>query len=261
MNDGPALRAADIGIAMRIKGTDVARQASDMVLTDDNFASIVAAIEEGRIIFGNIRRSVFYLLSTNAGELITWTAAILMGVPLPVVAVQTLWINLVTDGVCAIPLSVEPKHSNVLEKPPQRKKSGIVYSGMLMRILFTASFMALGTILAFRWALDRVGLDEARTIAFCVLVAFQWFNALNARSDRQSLFKLGLFSNRLLLGGILLAVALQMMVVYAPPFQRLFYTVPLSLGDRAIVVLVAGVVLLVEELRKLIAPRIFSRDK
>lgn len=261
VNDGPALRAADIGVAMGIKGTDVAREASDMVLTDDNFASIVAAVEEGRVIFGNIRRSVFYLLSTNVGELFTWIVAIATGMPLPVVAVQILWINMVTDGVCTVPLSLEPRHSNVLAEPPRRRDSGILYSGMVLRITFIALFMATGTLLLFRWELPRVGQDEARTMAFCLLVAFQWLNTLNARSDQQSLFKLGLFSNRLLLGAIGLAILLQMMVIYAPPFQRLFYTVPLSIQDWGVVVSVAAGIFVLEELRKLIAPRIFSRGK
>jgi len=260
VNDGPALRAADIGIAMGIKGTDVAREASDMVLTDDNFASIVAAVEEGRVIFSNIRRSVFYLLSTNMGELFTWIIAIVAGIPLPVVAVQILWINLVTDGVCTIPLGLELKHRNVLAEP-RRTKSGIVYSGMLWRIAFIALIMSMGTFFIFRWELPRVGLEEARTIAFSMLVAFQWFNALNARSDQQSLFRLGLLSNRLLLGGIGLAILLQAMVIYAPPFQKLFYTVPLSLEDWGVVVLIAGGIFVAEELRKLIAPRIFNRGK
>jgi Ca2+-transporting ATPase len=261
VNDGPALRAADIGIAMGIKGTDVAREASDMVLTDDNFASIVAAVEEGRVIFSNIRRSVFYLLSTSMGELFTWITAILLGIPLPVVAVQILWINLVTDGVCTIPLGLEPKHRNVLEEPPRRAKAGIVYSGMLWRIAFIAMFMSIVTLFIFKWELPRVGLEEARTIAFTMLVAFQWFNALNARSDQQSLFKLGVFSNRLLLAAIVLAVLLQVMVIYAPPFQKLFYTVPLALEDWGVVVLIACGIFVVEEVRKLIAPRIFNRGK
>jgi len=261
VNDGPALRAADIGIAMGIKGTDVAREASDMVLVDDNFASIVAAVEEGRVIFGNIRRSVFYLLSTNMGELFTWIAAILAGIPLPVVAVQILWINLVTDGVCTIPLGLEPKHTNVLAEPPRKPKAGIVYRGMLLRIAFIALFMSLGTFFQFRWELPRVGLEEARTIAFCTLVAFQWFNALNARSDQQSLFKLGLFSNRLLLGGIGLAILLQLMVIYVPVFQKVFYTVALDLGDWGIVILIAGSIFVADEIRKLVAPRIFSPRK
>ena len=263
VNDGPALRSADIGIAMGIKGTDVAREASDIILTDDNFASIVSAVEEGRVIFGNIRRSVFYLLSTNVGELLTWTLAILAGIPLPIVAVQILWINLVTDSVCIIPLGLEPKHSNVLEEPPRRAKAGIVYRGMLARIAFVALFMAIGTFLVFRlrWELPVFGEDAARTMAFSVLVAFQWFNALNARSDQQSILKLGFFGNRLLLGGIGLAILLQVMVIYAPPFQRLFGTVPLNVNDWIVIVLVAGSVLVVEEVRKLVAPRLFDRGK
>lgn len=261
VNDGPALRSADIGVAMGIKGTDVAREASDMVLTDDNFASIVAAVEEGRVIFGNIRRSVFYLLSTNMGELFTWTLAILAGIPLPVVAVQILWINLVTDGVCTIPLGLEPRHSNVLEEPPRRVKAGIVYAGMLFRIVFVAIFMSAGTFLIFQWELPRVGLEEARSIAFCVLVAFQWFNALNARSDRESLFKLGLFSNPWLLVGIGGAVVLQLVIIYLPVFQGLFYTVPLGLEDWGVVILVTGSIFLAEEMRKAAAPRLFDRGK
>jgi Ca2+-transporting ATPase len=261
VNDGPALRSADIGIAMGIKGTDVAREASDMVLTDDNFASIVSAVEEGRVIFSNIRRSVFYLLSTNIGELFTWITAIVAGVPLPVVAVQILWINLVTDGVCTIPLGLEPKHRNVLAEPPRRTRAGIVYSGMLWRIVFTALMMSLGTFFVFRWELPRVGLTEARTIAFAMLVAFQWFNALNARSDQQSLFRLGLSGNRLLIGGIGLAVLLQAAVIYLPPLQKIFYTVPLGLGDWGVVVLVAAGVFAIEEVRKLVVPRLFSWGK
>lgn len=261
VNDGPALRSADIGIAMGIKGTDVAREAADMVLTDDNFASIVAAVEEGRVIFSNIRRSVFYLLSTSIGELFTWIAAVVAGIPLPVVAVQILWINLVTDGVCTIPLGLEPKHRNVLAEPPRRAKAGIVYSGMLWRIVFIALIMSMGAFFIFRWELPRVGLAEARTITFATLVAFQWFNALNARSDQQSLFRLGLFGNRLLIGGIGLAILLQMMVIYLSPLQKVFYTVPLGLGDWGVVVLIAAGVLVVEELRKLVMPRLFNRGK
>ncbi|MBI2847753.1 MAG: cation transporting ATPase C-terminal domain-containing protein, partial [Chloroflexi bacterium] len=183
---------------------------------------------------------------------------VVAGIPLPVVAVQILWINIVTDGICTIPLGLEPKHSNVLAEPPRRAGAGIVYRGMLTRVVFIALFMSMGTFLVFRWEMQRVGLDEARTIAFSMLVAFQWFNALNARSDRQSLFKLGVLSNRVLIGGIGLAIILQAMVIYAPPLQRLFHTVPLSLSDWGVVVLMAGGLLLVEEVRKLIAPRLFS---
>lgn len=261
VNDGPALRSADIGVAMGIKGTDVAREAADMILTDDNFASIVAAVEEGRVILSNIRRSVFYLISTSMGELLTWTFALLAGIPLPVVAVQILWINMVTDGVCTIPLGLEPKHSNVLAEPPRQARTGIVYSGMLLRIFFAALFMSLGAFLIFKWAWPRVGLEKARTIAFGILVAFQWFNALNARSDQKSLFKLGILTNRWLIGGIGLAVILQVGVIYIPFMQKLFYTVPLGWNDWLVIISLAASILLAEEIRKIIAPRIFSRGK
>jgi len=261
VNDGPALRSADIGIAMGIKGTDVAREAADMVLTDDNFASIVSAVEEGRVIFSNIRRSVFYLLSTSIGELFLYIAAIIAGMPLPLVAVQILWVNLVTDGVCTIPLGMEPKHSNVLAEPPRRAKSGILYNGMLWRIIFMALIMSMITFSIFGWSLAGAGLEKARTIAFTLLVAFQWFNALNARSDRQSIFRLGFFSNRPLIGGIALAVLLQIMVIYLPPLQQVFYTVPLDLSDWGLIVLIALTLLAIDELRKLIAPSLFNRGK
>jgi Ca2+-transporting ATPase len=261
VNDGPALRAADIGIAMGMKGTDVARESSDMVLTDDNFASIIAAVEEGRSVFANIRRSVFFLVSTSAGELLTWIASIIAGIPFPLVAVQILLTNMVTDGVCTIPLGVEPKHADVLEEPPRHPKAGIVYSGMLLRIIFIAILMAAGLFFVFRWQLPEVGLEKARTIAFSILVSAQWFNALNARSEQRSLFRVGLFKNRWLLGGIGLAVLIQLAVVYLPPLQRVFYTVPLDIKDWGLVLLVASSVLVTEEVRKAVAPRIFSRGK
>lgn len=140
-------------------------------------------------------------------------------------------------------------------------KAGILYGGMFLRITFVAIFMSLGTFFLFKWELPRVRLEEARTIAFCVLVAFQWVNALNSRSDQQSIFKLGLFSNRWLIGGIGLAILLQLMVVYLPIFQKLFYTVPLGMDDWAVVILVAGSIFVAEEVRKAIGPRVFSRGK
>jgi Ca2+-transporting ATPase len=261
VNDGPALRSADIGIAMGVKGTDVAREASDMVLTDDNFASIVSAVEEGRVIFGNIRRSIFYLLSTNVGELLTWIIAIVAGIPLPLAAVQILWVNLVTDGVCTLPLGVEAKHGDVLDAPPRRKNEGIMHMGMFLRIAYLALFMAFGTYFLFKWELGRTGLVEARTIAFCALVAFQWFNALNARSATRPLFRLGVLSNKWLAAGLGLAVALQAAVVYVPFLQRLFHTAPVGIRDWGIVLIVTFSVYAIEELRKLAAPNLFKRGK
>ncbi|MFC1964007.1 cation-translocating P-type ATPase [Chloroflexota bacterium] len=261
VNDAPALRTANIGIAMGIKGTDVAREASDMVLADDNFASIVSAIEEGRVTFSNIRRSVLYLTSTATGEMITWFMVLLAGLPLPVVAVQILWINMVADGVCAIPLGMEPKHADVLDEPPRNPKTGIIYRGMLYHILFLGVVMAIGTFILFSRQLPSLGLEQARSVAFCTLVAFQWFNAFNARSDRLSIFKLGFWSNRWLLVGLSIGIVLQIMVVYAPPLQRLFYTTPLDVYQWAIVIGVAAIILVAGEIRKAIAPHLFETGK
>jgi P-type Ca2+ transporter type 2C len=261
VNDAPALRAADIGVAMGIKGTDVAREASDIVLADDNFTSIVSAVEEGRIIFSNIRRSVLFLLSTSLGELFTWAIVLLAGLPLPVAAVQILWINLVTDGACVTPLGIEPKHGDVMNKPPQDPKSGILYSGMLYRMLFLSLIMAGGTVGLFYWELQASGLDQARSMAFCTIVGFQWFNALNSRSTHLSVFKIGFFSNRWLMIGIPVAIALQLVVIYTPPLQDLFNTVPLNASQWGIVIGASASVWILEEIRKAVVPHIFDRGK
>jgi P-type Ca2+ transporter type 2C len=261
VNDAPALRAADIGIAMGIKGTDVAREASDIVLADDNFTSIVSAVEEGRIIFNNIRRSVFFLLSTSLGELFTWAMVLLAGLPLPVAAVQILWINLVTDGACVTPLGIEPKHGDVMNKPPQDPKSGILYTGMLYRMIFLSLIMAGGTVGLFYWELQTSGLDQARTTAFCTIVGFQWFNALNSRSTHFSVFKIGFFSNRWLMIGIPAAIVLQLLVIYTPPLQNLFHTVPLNASQWGIVIGVSSSIWILEEIRKVVLPRLFDKGK
>jgi len=261
VNDAPALRSADIGVAMGVKGTDVARESSDMVLTDDNFTSIVSAVEEGRIIFSNIRRSVFFLLSTSVGELMTWAMVILVGMPLPVFAVQILWINLVTDGACVTPLGIEPKHGDVMVNPPQNPNSGILYTGMLYRILFLAVIMAGGTVILFSRQLQSISLEQAQTIAFCTIVSFQWFNALNARSTHRSIFKVGFFNNRWLLVGLSVAILLQILVVYAPPLQRLFHTVPLEAYQWGIAIGVASTAFFAEEIRKAVAPGLFDKGK
>ena len=261
VNDAPALRAADIGVAMGIKGTDVAREASDIVLADDNFTSIVSAIEEGRVIFGNIRRSVFFLLSTSLGELLTWAVVLLAGLPLPVAAVQILWINLVTDGACVTPLGVEPRHGDVMDKPPHNPKSGILYPGMLFRMLFLAAVMGAGTVGLFYWQLQTATLEYAQTTAFCTIVGFQWFNALNSRSTHLSIIKLGVFSNRWLMVGLPVGIALQILVVYVPALQNAFHTVALSASQWGIALGVASSVLIVEEIRKAILPNLFDQGK
>jgi len=261
VNDAPALRTADIGIAMGITGTDVAKEASDMVLTDDNFASVVAAVDEGRAIFNRLRNVIFFLLSTNLGELLAliWCVSVIGKAPL--LALQILWVNLVTDTAAAIPLALEPKTGDELKQPPRHPKVGLVFPGLLLRICFLSVLMSIGIFLVFNWAHARVSLDEARTIAFCTMVAFEWFRAFNARSDERTIFKQGFFSNRWLLITISVAILLQVAVVYAPFLQIAFSTVPIGIDKWGIAILAGGSLFFIEETRKILFPRLFSIGK
>jgi Ca2+-transporting ATPase len=258
VNDAPALKAADIGIAMGITGTDVAKEGSDMILADDNFASVVTAVEEGRVIFNRLRNVIFFLLSTNLGELLALTLAILFVGKAPLLAVQIIWVNLVTDTTAAVPLGLEPKVGDELKQPPRHPGVGIVFPGLLLRIAFMATFMGVGVFLIFRWAEPRMSLEEARTITFCTMVAFEWFRAFNARSGQYTIFRLGIFRNRWLLMSTAVAISLQLFVVYTPFMQVAFSTVPLTL-DKWGIALLAGVSLfIIEETRKALFPRLFS---
>jgi Ca2+-transporting ATPase len=261
VNDAPALKSANIGIAMGITGTDVAKEASDMVLADDNFASVVGAVDEGRAIFNRLRNVIFFLLSTNLGELLALMLGILFIGKAPLLAVQIIWVNLVTDTAAGIPLGLEPKYGDELKQPPRHPKVGLLFPGLLLRIGFMAALMGTGIYLVFSWATPRMSLEEARTIAFCSMVAFEWFRAFNARSDEHSIFKLGLFSNRWLLIAIAVAVVLQMAAIYTGPLQIAFSTVPLGLGEWGIALLAGGSLFLIEETRKLLFPQLFSLGK
>ncbi len=261
VNDAPALKAADIGIAMGAAGTEVAKEAADMVLTDDNFATIVRAIEEGRVIFHNLRRVATYLIATNLGEMLTFATCIIAGLGKPLTPVMVLWVNLVTDGACTIPLGIEPGHGDVLSEPPRSPAERLVNAAMARRIGLLALVMAAGVTVQF--ALDRraSSVAHARTVAFTTLAAFQWFQALTMRSSRTSLFRLGLAGNRSLLFGVLAAIALQLLVLYTPVGPAVFGTVPLGPGDWLRIVALASSILLADELRKLIGRRRRPRSK
>lgn len=268
VNDAPALKSADIGVAMGITGTDVSKEAADIVLTDDNFATIVAAVEEGRSIFANIRKFLRYLLSSNAGEVLTIFLGVVFAAPLglsdhgalvlPLLATQILWINLITDGPPALALGVDPPSTTLMTTPPRAPHEHVITRGMWITVGLVGVVMAVGTLLVLDasmpggFAEGSGDLRHGRTMAFTTLVLFQLFNALNSRSDRDSAFA-RLLRNRWLIGAIGMSLGLQVLVVHTPLFQSAFETRPLSLSDWFACFLVASLVMWVMELVKLMS--------
>lgn len=274
VNDAPALKAADIGIAMGITGTDVSKEAADIVLADDNFASIVAAVEEGRAIFADIRKFLRYLLSSNIGEVLTMFFGVLLakriGLPsapgtivLPLLATQILWINLVTDGAPALAVGVDPADAGLMRQAPRPRGERVITGRMWLRIVLIGAVMAASALFALDASMPggfiegHRDLRYAQTMTFTTLVLAQLFNVFNARSDQQSAFT-GLFSNRWLLGAVALSLALQVFVLYIPPMQKAFGTVGLTPADWARCAVAASAVLWVSELAKLARRRAAS---
>ena len=249
VNDAPALKKADIGVAMGITGTDVTKEAADMVLQDDNFATIVAAVAEGRVIFDNIRKFIRFLMSTNAGELWVMLMAPLLGMPLPLLPLQILWVNLVTDGLPALALSAEPAEQHAMRRPPHPPNEHIFARGLGRSILLGGIVMAL-IVLGVGYSYWWLGLVQWQTMIFLTITLTQMANVLAIRSERDSLFRIGLFSNKPLLGAVLLTVALQLLLIYTPPLQRLFNTVALSLTDLLIGVAASSLLFWFVELEK-----------
>lgn len=220
VNDAPALKQADIGISMGIIGTDTAREASEIILTDDNFATIVKAIEEGRRVFNNVRRSSTFLVTTNVAEQITILLTILLKLPLPLIPAQILWLNLVTDGVSNIALATEQEHGTELKRAPRKKNEGILTKQTVLFVFAMSVVMMVLTFIFYTRYLPQ-GIEAARTVAFLCMSFTQLFNSFNLRSFSKSVFSLGIFSNKFLLYGFLLSVLLNVIAVYTPFFRSL----------------------------------------
>jgi P-type Ca2+ transporter type 2C len=263
VNDAPSLNAADIGIAMGITGTDVAKGASDMILMDDNFATIVTAIEQGRNIFNNIKKSVVFLLTCNLGEVVAIFVTLVIGLESPLIAVQLLWINLITDSFPAIALGMDPGSGDVMKEQPRNAKDNFFAGGAGLHIMMGGLLIGVLTMLAFWKGYDSYGyspfdrsapaqaVEYARTMAFMVLVMCQLFFSLAVRSHTKSIFQIGIFSNKTLIGAIVLGLLLQMIVIAVPFLQLAFHLQPLMIRDWLFVVLIGLIPLLFNEVLKI----------
>jgi len=249
INDAPPLVAADLGVAMGKIGTEVAKEAADIVLLDDNFASIVAAIEEGRSIYKTIKKVILYLFSTSLGEVLAISGALVLGYPLPVLAAQIIWLNLVTDGFLDVALAMEPKEAGLLDKNFERPKKYLLDKLMAVRMLVMGVSMMIGGLLVFSNYFEY-DLPKAMTITMTTLAIFQWFNAWNCRSEDKSIFKMNPFSNRYLIGATLIVIILQFAAIYAPFMQKILKTVPLLWHEWALAAAVAFFIVVAEEWRK-----------
>ncbi len=251
VNDAPALKGADIGVAMGITGTDVSKEAADMILLDDNFATIVAAVAEGRRIYDNIRKFVRYMLSTNSGEVLTMTGGIMLGLPLPLLPIQILWINLVTDSLPALSLGLEPAERNIMQRPPRPPGESLFAHGLWQHIIWVGLLMAVGSLGMMQWALTHGHSEaQARTMVFTCMAIYQLFHSLAIRSERYSLFKIGPAGNPQLLLSVVIVLGLQLLLLYWPPLGGVFKVEPIALSDLALALAVASSVFWLVELEK-----------
>ncbi|MBM3199343.1 cation-translocating P-type ATPase [Candidatus Woesearchaeota archaeon] len=254
VNDAPALKGADVGVAMAIKGTDIARESADMVLTDDNFVSIVAAVREGRAIYDNIKKFVKFLLSTNFGEVGVITLSIIAGIPLPLLPIQILWVNLLTDSLPALALGVDPPDGKIMERKPRNPKDTIL-QGSYTFLVIASLIATIATLVAFfigcgGW--DCTDLNKGRTMALMTLIFFELGFVFTIRSEKLPLYKVGLFSNKWLVRAVLTSVAMQLIIVYIPLLSRAFKLVPLGLLDWAAVIPLALSGFIIFEIKKMI---------
>ena len=249
VNDAPALKNADIGIAMGINGTEVSKEASHMILLDDNFATIIVAVKHGRKVFDNILKFIKYIMTGNSGEIWAIFLAPFFLLPIPLLAIHILWINLVTDGLPGLALASEPAEANIMKRPPRKPKENIFSNGMGKHILWVGFLMGITTLGIQYWAINSEN-SHWQTMAFTVLCFSQMGHVMAIRSERESLFKIGLFSNKPLLGALFLTVVLQLILIYSPFFNGIFKTQPLSMYELGTTLVVSTVVFWAVELEK-----------
>jgi Ca2+-transporting ATPase len=256
VNDAPSLKQADIGVAMGITGTGVSKEAADMILLDDNFATIVKAVKEGRRIYENVRKFIVYVLSCNLGEILTIFLAPLLGFAIPLLPIHILWINLVTDGLPGLALVAEPAEKGIMNRPPRPPQESLFADGLVFRIITTGIIMTASAIFIQWWA-QREGYDvrTQQTAVFTTLCFVQLGNALAVRSVYHSLFTGGIFANRGMWGAIILTVALQLLIVYVPFLDTVFKTTPLNTSIMMMIVIVTFVCVLLIEFVKVINRR------
>lgn len=249
VNDAPALKKSDIGIAMGRKGTDVAKNAADMILNDDNFVTIVDAVKQGRNIFDNIKKAIHFLIATNIGEIVTIFVGLLLGVKSPLLAVQLLWVNLVTDSLPAIALGLEPPEKNIMNRPPRDAKKSIFADGLMGKIVVEGFMIGMFTILAFFIGNKYYGIEVARTMAFISLGMLELIHSFNVKSE-ESIFKVGLFENKYLLGAFVLGTVLQLGILFVPTLAEIFKLTQLNATQWLITIAISIAPIIIVEIQK-----------
>ena len=261
VNDAPSLKQSDIGLAMGITGTDVSKEAADMILLDDNFATIVKAVREGRRIYENIRKFIQYVLSCNLSEILTLFFAPILGFAVPLLPIHILWINLVTDGLPGIALVAEPAEKNIMNKPPRPPKENLFAGGLIQKIVLSGIIMTMASLFVQWWAIkEGYNVKTQQTMVFTTLCFVQLGNALSSRSNYQSLFSDGLFTNRGMWFAIILTVLLQLLIVYLPFLDSVFKTTVLAWKPMSVILTVtAGSIFCIELLKYFSKRKHFDR--